>query len=360
MFGKRFFTVVLPRLYSDASVSKGEGYYTYETLNLKWGRQDDYEIIEQIGRGKYSEVHRGINILDYTPVTIKILKPVKEVRLNREVRMLQILDGQCNVPKLIELVKDYGTQIPSLILEYCERSDPARLSKELTDFDVRYYIYEILKALEFSHSHGIMHRDVKPGNIVIDHKKRKIRLIDWGLADFYLPKKNYSVRVASRYYKGPELLVGYEQYDYSLDVWSLGVTFAEMIFQKSPFFHGEDNDEVLLKIVQALGAEDFYKYLEKYHIVLESKAEKMITNFTKKPWSRYITQENKHLSNDLALNLLGRMLEYDHNLRILPIEAMRHEYFLPVREMWEELDKKKQGLSDSVYKETARILKGGK
>ena len=71
-----------------------------------------------------------------------------------------------------------------------------------------------------------MHRDVKPHNVMIDHEKRELRLIDWGLAEFYHPAKEYNVRVASRYFKGPELLVDLQDYDYALDMWSLGCMFA--------------------------------------------------------------------------------------------------------------------------------------
>lgn len=90
-----------------------------------------------------------------------------------------------------------------------------------------------------------MHRDVKPHNVMIDHEHRKVRhfsiqsmhiqkllqlrLIDWGLAEFYHPKTEYNVRVASRYFKGPELLVDYQEYDYSLDMWSFGCMFASMV-----------------------------------------------------------------------------------------------------------------------------------
>merc|ERR1712066_284786 len=81
-----------------------------------------------------------------------------------------------------------------------------------------------------------MHRDIKPQNIVIQHdrevSRRVVRIIDWGLAEFYHPKQDYNVRVASRYFKGPELLVGYQYYDYSLDMWSLGCMLASMIFQQ--------------------------------------------------------------------------------------------------------------------------------
>ncbi len=101
---------------------------------------------------------------------------------------------------------------------------------QLTDFDCRFYIYEVFRALNYCHSMGIMHRDVKPHNVMIDHSKRELRLIDWGLAEFYFPGKDYNVRVASRYFKSPELLVDYQYYDYSLDIWSLGAMFAGMVF----------------------------------------------------------------------------------------------------------------------------------
>jgi len=122
-----------------------------------------------------------------------------------------------------------------------EHTETKVLSRQLDDFSVRVYIYKILEALEFSHSHGIMHRDVKPLNIVIDHDRKELRLIDWGLADFYIPEKEYNVRVASRYYKGPELLVDDKLYHYSLDIWSLGCTMAGMIFKIDTFFKGADN-----------------------------------------------------------------------------------------------------------------------
>lgn len=87
-----------------------------------------------------------------------------------------------------------------------------------------------------------MHRDVKPQNIMFDCLSKKFRLIDWGLAEFYQPNKTYNVRVASRFYKSPELLIEDTLYHYSLDIWSAGCSLAEMIFGKGePFFMGRDN-----------------------------------------------------------------------------------------------------------------------
>ncbi|KAL9274030.1 Casein kinase II subunit alpha-2-like protein [Drosera capensis] len=215
--------------------------------------QDDYEVVRKIGRGKYSEVFEGINVNTNERCVIKILKPVKKKKIKREIKILQNLCGGLNIVKLLDIVRDQHSKTPSLIFEYVNSTDFKVLYPTLTDYDIRYYIYELLKALDYCHSQGIMHRDVKPHNVMIDHELRKLRLIDWGLAEFYHPGKEYNVRVASRYFKGPELLVDLQDYDYSLDMWSLGCMFAGMIFRKEPFFYGHDNHDQLAKIAKVMG-----------------------------------------------------------------------------------------------------------
>ena len=133
------------------------------------------------------------------------------------------------------IVAQWQSKTPALVFEFVNNTDFKVLYPKLSDFDVRYYIFELLKALDFCHSRGIMHRDVKPHNVMIDHEKRQLRLIDWGLAEFYHPGTEYNVRVASRYFKGPELLVDFQEYDYSLDMWSLGCMFASIV-SRQPWF----------------------------------------------------------------------------------------------------------------------------
>uniref|UniRef100_A0A1S4BYE3 Casein kinase II subunit alpha n=2 Tax=Nicotiana TaxID=4085 RepID=A0A1S4BYE3_TOBAC len=226
-------------------------YWDYESLTVQWGEQDDYEVVRKVGRGKYSEVFEGIHTTNNDKCIIKILKPVKKKKIKREIKILQNLCGGPNIVKLLDIVRDQQSKTPSLIFEYVNNTDFKVLYPNLSDFDIRYYIYELLKALDYCHSQGIMHRDVKPHNVMIDHEQRKLRLIDWGLAEFYHPGKEYNVRVASRYFKGPELLVDLQDYDYSLDLWSLGCMFAGMIFRKEPFFYGHDNYDQLVKIAKA-------------------------------------------------------------------------------------------------------------
>ncbi|GAA5852816.1 hypothetical protein JCM5353_007629, partial [Sporobolomyces roseus] len=204
-----------------------------------------------------------------------------------------------------------------------------------TDGDVRYYIYELLKALDFCHSRGIIHRDVKPLNILIDHSQRKLRLIDWGLAEFYHPGQELNVRVASRYYKGPELLVDYGFYDYSLDLWSVGCTFGSMIFRRDPLFHGSDNYDQLIKIAKVLGTEGLFQYLEKYEIDLDpefDEGEHQLVNYPRKAWSKFVNAENQRFISEEAIDLVDRLLTYDHVERPSAKEAMEHPYFHQVRQ----------------------------
>ena len=179
---------------------------------------------------------------------------------------------------------------------------------------------------------GIMHRDVKPHNVMIDHEKRKLRLIDWGLAEFYHPGQEYNVRVASRYFKGPELLVDYQMYDYSLDMWSLGCMLASMVFRKEPFFHGHDNYDQLVRIAKVLGTEELYEYLDRYQIELDPRFNDILGHHSRKRWERFVHSENQHLVSPEALDFFDKLLRYDHQERLTAKEAMEHPYFYPVKE----------------------------
>uniref|UniRef100_A0A1I8IYR0 non-specific serine/threonine protein kinase n=1 Tax=Macrostomum lignano TaxID=282301 RepID=A0A1I8IYR0_9PLAT len=268
---------------------------------MKWGNQDDYQVVRKLGRGKYSEVFEGVNVTNQEKVVIKVLKPVKKKKIKREIKILDNLKGGINIITMQSIVKDPVSRTPALIFEYVNNTDFKLLYSGLSDYDIRYLLYfELLKA--FLSQYGHLHRDVKPHNVMIDHEHRKLRLIDWGLAEFTTSGQEYNVRVASRYFKGPELLLDYQMYDYSLDMWSLGCMFASMIFKKEPFFHGHDNYDQLVRIAKVLGTDELYAYISKYQIDL---------------WTG-------------ALDFLDRLLRYDHNDRLTAREAMEHPYFTPI------------------------------
>lgn len=178
--------------------------------------------------------------------------------------------------------------------------------------------------------------------------RSQLRLIDWGLAEFYHQGTEYNVRVASRYFKGPELLVDFQEYDYSLDMWSLGAMFASMIFRKEPFFHGNSNSDQLVKIAKVLGTDDLFEYLEKYDIELDAQYDDILGRFPKKNWHGFVNAENQRFVSNDAIDFLDKLLRYDHQVgspsstpnrsiltseqeRLTAKEAMSHAYFGPVR-----------------------------
>ncbi|KAL1232854.1 Casein kinase II subunit alpha [Trichinella spiralis] len=258
------------QVYADVNLQKPREYWDYEAHTIEWGDIDNYHLIRKLGRGKYSEVFEGMDMSKGECVVIKILKPVKKKKIKREIKILENLRNGVNVISLRDVVKDPMSRTPALIFEYVNNADFKQLYQTLSDYDIRYYMYELLKALDFSHSMGIMHRDVKPHNVMIDHKARKLRLIDWG----------------------PELLVDYHYYDYSLDMWSLGCMLA-------------------------IGANSKSRH-------------------SRKRWERFVHSENQHLVSPEALDFLDKVLRYDHQQRLTAKEAMEHPYLFPIREQEKE------------------------
>ncbi|KAJ6807374.1 casein kinase II subunit alpha-2-like [Iris pallida] len=146
------------RIYTDVNVVRPKEYWDYESLAVKWGDQDEYEVVRKVGRGKYSEVFEGVHCTNNEKCVIKILKPVKKKKIKREIKILQNLCGGPNIVKLLDIVRDQQSKTPSLIFEYVNNTDFKVLYPTLTDYDIRYYIYELLKAstrlLSFTRYHA--------------------------------------------------------------------------------------------------------------------------------------------------------------------------------------------------------------
>jgi casein kinase II subunit alpha len=317
------------KIYANVLSEKPKEYYDYESLKLVWGDPSHYEVIKKIGRGKYSEVFEGINTYNQEKCVVKVLKPVKSKKIRREIQILQVLAGGPNVIKLYDIVKHSPSSTPALVFEHVNNTDFRLLYPTLKDIEIRGYMYELLKCLNYSHSVGVIHRDIKPHNVMIDHSKKTLRVIDWGLAEFYHPYFEYNARVASRYFKGPELLLDFLTYDYSLDLWSVGCVFAGIIFQVDPLFKGRDNNDQLIKIAKVLGTSKLFDYIEKYNIKLKTYYEGLLSRnrYPTASWQSFISPERKQFCDKDALDLLDKMLRYDHQDRITAKEAMDHPYF---------------------------------
>lgn len=130
----------------------------------------------------------AVDIVDYKRCAIKILRPIAVEKIMQELKILRRLSGGPNIVTLLNVVRDEQYKQPSLVFEYVNNTDFRTLYPQFTYYDIRFYIYELLKALDFCHDKGIMHRAVKPQNIMIDHNHRKVGresfMVGWSVTDF--------------------------------------------------------------------------------------------------------------------------------------------------------------------------------
>ena len=319
------------RCYADVNQDMSKDWYESWEM-VATARQEDFEIGKWLGTGKYSDVFLGYRGDEL--VALKILKSVNALKYKREARILQDLRDGTNIVKLTDIVQNEVTRQYTLVCEFVPSTEYNELQKTFTDMEARHYLYQLLRAIQYSHSHGIMHRDVKPQNILYDRETGQLRLIDWGLAEFYYPRHRYSIHVASRHFKAIELLVDYQCYDYSVDMWSFGVTMAQIIFDRDPFFNGKDDFDMVHKIVNVFGRAEFDKYIKTYGIELPEKLRAGLSKARKRPWQYYVPKGARAaLCTEEAIDLVSQCLRLDHMQRISADEALQHPYFDPVRDM---------------------------
>ena len=217
---------------------------------------ENYEFLGVIGEGTYGVVMKARHKETGQVVAIKKFKESDEdeqVRKTslREVRVLKQLRHD-NVITLLEVFRRKGKLY--LVFEYVENTILEVLERKpngLDEQEVRKYTYQLLRGVEYCHAHNIIHRDVKPENILIS-KNGALKLCDFGFARPMSVGGKYTDYVATRWYRCPELLVGDVEYGKGVDVWAIGCIFAE-ISNGMPLFAGESDVDQLNCIMRCQG-----------------------------------------------------------------------------------------------------------
>jgi casein kinase II subunit alpha len=277
-----------------------------------------------IGSGGFSAVFLGQG--PSGQVAIKTYRPVSIDFLKRELFFLRAIASCPNVIHYIDLVRDPESSAISLITEYVPSSNPRSFYQTLTLRDVRHYMRLLFATLDSVHSRGVMHRDVKPQNILIDSERRTLRLIDWGLAELYYPGQQYASGVGTARYRAPELMLDYRHYDYAVDIWSAGVTLGEMIV-KYPLFDADAASDILREVSELISSSAFLEFAEKCGIEVGDYFLDSLSTHPFDGWSTLKTKLKPGMKDDAAFDLLRKLLSADPGERPSAREALDHPFF---------------------------------
>ena len=312
-------------IYANVNLLKGPQHWDFKNWNPAFGDISRYKLLSLIGAGAYSEVFIGK--CEEEIRAIKILKPVNNDRVRREIKILTILKYHPYILELTDVLIDPRNQIISIVTKYVPGTPWKHLINSFTLEDVRIYVFKLLQALDFTHSQGIMHRDVKPSNILCKDPKSDVVLCDWGLAEFYHPLSKYTTRVGTKAYKAPELILNYGFYDYSVDIWSTGVLLLEFLTKRIHVFQADDPDMLIFSIASVTGGMPIVKYTEKYSINIDPIIKDQLQELPGIGISACFPKSRKALHDPLAIDLIEKMLVIDHRMRITAKDALLHPFF---------------------------------
>jgi mitogen-activated protein kinase 1/3 len=228
---------------------------------------EKYEFQKRLGHGAYGVVASAIDKTTKGKVAIKkIAKAFSDLvdakRVLREIKILKFFDHE-NIISLLDIEKppaETGYEDVYIITELME-GDLHKLiysKQKLTEQHFQYFMYQLLRGVLFLHSANIMHRDLKPSNILVK-TNCDLKICDFGLARGFAIEEerelSKTVYVVTRWYRAPEVMLNASHYTRSLDIWSIGCIFAEMIL-KHVLFPGQHNIKQLDKIIEVLGFPD--------------------------------------------------------------------------------------------------------
>ncbi|KNC48607.1 CMGC/CK2 protein kinase [Thecamonas trahens ATCC 50062] len=308
--------------------------FDVDGFTIKYSDFSQYKLREKIGEGAYSEVFVAKRKSDGVKVVAKQIKTEKETKakLKRELLMLRLVSGCDRIVQWLDTVQDPVKGYKYFIFEFIENPNFRITFYRFNDLEARLYLYQLLLALDYTHSQGIIHRDVKPRNVLYNPVTRQLRLIDWGFGEFYWPGKPIEKWPGTRYYKAPELFFRYPYYDYAVDMWSYGCVVATLVFARMPMFKGrEDSLSQLIEISKCLGTQGLHNYLQKYRIAIRSKFRTGIKKRKRRSWLHYRNPKHQEKCTTLGMDLVDKLLRWDHEHRLTARQALAHPFFDPVR-----------------------------
>ena len=308
----------------------GKHYYTmWQTM---FEIDTKYVPIKPIGRGAYGIVCSSINQETNEKVAIKKINNVFDNRVDalrtlRELKLLRHLRHE-NVIALKDIMMPIHRRSFKDVYLVSELMDTdlhqiVKSSQPLSNDHCQYFLFQLLRGLKYLHSAGILHRDLKPGNLLVN-ANCDLKICDFGLARTNNTKGQFMTEyVVTRWYRAPELLLCCDNYGTSIDVWSVGCIFAELLGRK-PIFPGTECLNQLKLIVNVLGtmSEADLAFID------NPKARNYIKSLPYTPGMPLSSMYPR--AHPLAIDLLQKMLVFDPSKRISVTQALEHPYMSPL------------------------------
>ena len=290
-------------------------------------KQSKYIKTVKLGEGTYGVVYRakdqkGQEIYALKKIRLQAEEEGIPSTAIREISLLKELT-HINIVRLYEVL--HTPKKLTLVFEYVEQDLKKLIDKTngkgLEMPEVKSYLYQWLKGVNYIHSNKVLHRDLKPQNLLIT-KNSIVKIGDFGLARGYgIPVKNYTHEVVTLWYRPPDVLLGNKTYGTSVDMWSIGCIFAEMV-NGTPLFTGKSDQEQLKKIFEIKGTPN-ENYASSLRELPEWGAgENTFENYEEQKFEKIFPRLDKD-----GIDLMEKLLQLEPEKRISAEEALKHPFF---------------------------------
>ncbi|XVF68636.1 hypothetical protein PTKIN_Ptkin11bG0017300 [Pterospermum kingtungense] len=293
--------------------------------------------IHPVGRGAYGIVCCATNSETKEEVAIKKIGNAFDNRIDakrtlREIKLLGHMDHD-NVIKIKDIImppekEKFNDVYIAYELMDTDLHQIIRSSQPLTDDHCQYFLYQLLRGLNYIHSANVLHRDLKPSNLLLN-ANCDLKICDFGLARTTSETDFMTEYVVTRWYRAPELLLNCSEYTAAIDIWSVGCILMEII-RREPLFPGKDYVQQLGLITQLLGSpeDSDLGFLRSDNA---RKYVKQLPRFPKQPFAEKFPDVSP-----VAIDLAEKMLVFDPSKRITVEEALNHPFLSSLHEINEE------------------------